>query len=362
MRFLSLVLAALLTLTAAGRAASDDRDETTRLMDEAAAAVDRGDQASGRALMEQAAATGHPEAINGFATYVNMGIGADPDPARARGLFEKAAAAGSIGAKLNLGLALIDSDLSADQKRAVELLSDLHSKPPGDAGKGAVRMLAAGGLAKAYLFGIGVDQDIERGVDLLEEADGSKEAEAGVLFLLGRTFESGWGGRERDSEKAYGYFLRAAQGGHAASQWNVGMALLNGSGVERNEREAYRWVRKAAEAGETRAEISTAVMLALGQGVAENDAEARLWYERAATRNSAHALRGLGFMLLNGEGGPREAARGHAYVRLAADAGEPAAKRLLTEFPPSLDAAERTAADEIAAKWLREHGAPVVVD
>jgi TPR repeat protein len=332
--------------------------EVERLMNEAESAFEHGDAARARALMEQAAATGQPDALNGYAVYVARGIGGEPDPKRAEKLVEQAAAAGSIGAKLNLALNGIDSDDLADQRRAVALLGDLHANPPDDKGKDAVRMFAAGGLARAYLFGIAVDKDVARGVDLLEEADASAEAEPKVLYLLGRAFESGWGGRAPDSVKSYLYFMRAAQKDHAPSQWKVGMRLLNLSGVERDEREAYRWVRMSGEAGYLNGEISTAVMLALGQGVAENDAEARTWYERAAQQNSAHALRGLGFMLLTGEGGARDPARGLAYVQLAADAGDENAVNGLDWSRSQASADERKAAETIAAQWLSEHGKP----
>ncbi len=366
MRLPLLALAALLVLPmselpACGEPSAPDArtKEAGRLMDEAHKAIASGDAARGRTLMEQAAATGDPEALNAFALFIERGIGGDPDPERARPMFEKAAAEGSIGAKLNLGVALIDSDDPKEQKRAVALLEDLHANPPaGPAPQDSTRMVSAGVLAKEFLFGRGVETDVERGVDLLEQADATEAAEPDVVFLLGRTFESGWGGREPDAAKSYRYFLRAAQKDHSAAQWKVGMALLNGSGVEKNEQEAYRWVRKSGEAGYTEGELSTAVMLAIGQGVAENDAEARTWYERAVRKNSAHALRGLGFMLLTGEGGSRDGARGFAYAKLAADAGEETAVKLLPKFEPQVSAIERATADQIAAQWLKEHGAP----
>lgn len=363
MRAAFLVMAVALAATGCAgpgkQAASTTWDpEAARLFEAAEEAVDAGDYARGRALMERAAATGEPEALNGLASYTAQGIGGERDPKRARELFEQAVAAGSIGAKLNLGLELIDSHDPADQRRAVALLEDLYANPPADKGKDAVRMLAAGGLGKAYAFGIAVEEDTARGVDLLEESDASEEAMPDVLFLLGRTFDSGLGGREPDAVKSYRYFLRAAHKHDAPSQWKVGMALLNGSGVERNEREAYRWVRKSGEAGYRSGEISTAVMLAIGQGVEENDVEARAWYDRAARKNSAHALRGLGFMLITGEGGPREGARGLAYVRLAAESGEEKAVQGLAWAESQASDDERKAAGPIAAHWVEEHGKP----
>ena len=330
-------------------------------MDAAQAALDAGDPGRARALMEQAAATGHPEAMNGFATYVNLGVGAPPDPERASALLEEAAAAGSIAAKLNLGMQLIDSTEATEQRLAVAILEELYANPPRHAGRETVRGLAAGGLARAYLFGVAVEEDVPRGVALLELAEAADAADPGTLFLLGRCYESGWGGREPDATRSTGYFRRAAELDHPGSQWKLGMALLNGSGVRADAEEAYVWVRRAAEAGFTPAEISTAVMLALGQGVEGDPAESRRWYQRAAQKNSAHAMRGLGFMLLEGDGGPRDAARGYAYLRLAADVGEPVAVQLMAQLDERLlSDEERRASEEFVERWLADHGPPTL--
>jgi len=363
MRVARLALAvALAAIGCAGHGdppASTDWDpEAARLFEAAERAVEAGDHAQGRALMEQAAATGEPDAINGLALYVGRGIGADPDPQRGRQLLEQAVGAGSVAAKVNLGNELLRSQDPKDQRRGVALLQAVYAHPPeGERGAG-LRRLAAGALAPAYLFAIGVEEDIPRGVDLLEQADASREAPAEVLYLLGRTYDSGWGGRERDALKSHLYFVRAAQMDHAPSQWYVGMSMLNESGAEHDEREAYRWVRRSGEAGFLNGELSTAVMLALGQGVAEDDVEARKWYERAVNKNSAHALRGLGFMMLTGEGGPRDPVRGFAYLQLAAEGGDGEAVERAASFRSELSEDELEAADAIVKQWLAEHGRP----
>ncbi len=140
------------------------------------------------------------------------------------------------------------------------------------------------------------------------------------------------------------------------------MALLNGWGATRDETAAYQWIRRAAEAGDPRGEISVAVMLAVGQGVDENDAEARDWYARGVARNLAPPLRGLGIMLYTGEGGPVDRARGWAYLKLAADAGEANAKRLIDERVGDLSAPDRERGEAIVADWIAKHGPPRLME
>ena len=337
------------------------KEKAGRLMDEAQELAASGEPESALACMTEAAATGDAEAINGLATFVNMGIGGEPDPGRARELWQRALAAGSIGASLNLGLQLMQSDAPADHTRAVKLLGPLYDSPPEDSGKETTRGLAAGGLGIAYTFGLGVEQDVRRGVALLEECDAAGAAWEQTHFLLGRAYESGWGEREPNPQKSSQHFWAAAEGGHPAAQWHYGMVLLRGE--PKDEIGAYSWIRKAAEGGDRRGMLSTAVMLATGAGVAENDAEAREWYQRAVNDfASAHALRGLGGMLLVGEGGAKDAARGWAYMKLAAEAGEETAKLGLERLADRVSARDRRKARKLAEEWVAQHGPPRLDD
>lgn len=344
-------LAAPTAPTAAPGAAQSATDkEVDRLIEAAGERLDAGDKAGARRLIEQAAATGHPDALNALGVYTSMGIGGAADEPAAIRLFERAVASGSTGAMLNLGGRLLQAARTpAEQRRGFEMMTRAYADEE-------IRPLAAAEMGLAYMFGFGVERDLKRGVDLMEEAERGDGADASVLFLLGQTYENGWGGRTNDVRKAYSYFLRAAERDHWKAAWHVGMMLLNGEGVVRNDREAYRWVRKSGEGGDLQGQISTAVMLALGQGVAENQAEARLWYEKAAVRGSAHAVRGLGAMLYLGQGGPVEPARGYGYLELAAEGGDENAGAILL----NLDGPEppRAEIDRHKAAWIAAHGRP----
>ncbi len=336
--------------------------ESERLMLEALAAAEADDAPRAFELMKQAADLGEPEALSGLASFIEGGVGTPADPDRALDLFEEALRQGSIAARLNIGLRLIGSDSEADQARAVGLLEDLYRSPPEDQGRESIKGAAAGGLGAAYLLGLGVHADEKRGVALLVESDRLGSASPQCHYLLGRTFQNGWGGQKRDQKKAFQHFLKSAEGGIPGGQWNVGMALLNGWGATRDDRAAYEWVRRAAEAGDPRGEISLAVMLAVGQGVSEDDAAAREWYARGVARNLAHPLRGLGIMLYTGEGGPVDRARGWAYLELAADAGEANAKRLLAEAVGNLSDADRERGEAIVADWIAKYGQPQLME
>ena len=328
-----------------------DRDAAS-LARHAHVALASGKPALARALMERAAAEGDAEALNSLATFVERGIGGEPDPEAALQLFERAAERGSVGARLNLGLRLTISERSEDQRRAVEWLIDVHNNTPDPSVSEQTRSLAAAGLGVAFLLGRGVVADVARGVDYLEEADAQGSADERTLYLLGGAYQRGWDVREPDAARASRYFARAAAKGHGEAAWQIGLAHLRGQGVEQNDALAYDWFVRACEAGDVRGDVSAAVLLAQGRGVVEDDSLARVLFERAAERGSPHALRGLGEMLVRGEGGAVDEASGLAFLLLAASAGVPV-PRDVDEL--AQDAQIRERAERIAAEWLRAH-------
>ena len=335
--------------------AREERADAARLIEEAHQALSWRDGTRARGLMEQAAAAGDPEALNGLATFVEMGVGAPPDPEFALRLLEQAASQGSLAAKLNIGLRLGNSERAEDHRRAVELLTDVHNNPPAPEAREQARAIAAGGLGVAFLLGRGVMQDVARGVDYLEEADAAGDADERSLFLLARAYQRGWDVRQPDPARAFSYFERAAEQGHAESAWQLSVAYLRGAGVPADDAKAYQWARRSADAGNTRGVVTTAYLSSLGRGVAEDDREARRWYELAVEKGSPHALRGLGEMLMRGQGGARDEARGLAYVMLAERAGlREVAADPEARLPASSTRTEARAR-RIAENWLRTH-------
>jgi uncharacterized protein len=216
--------------------ARDGRADAARLIEEAHQALSWRDGTRARALMEQAAAAGDPEALNGLATFVEMGVGAPPDPELALHVLEQAASQGSLAAKLNIGLRLGNSESAEDHRRAVELLTDVYNNPPASEAREQARAIAAGGLGVAFSLGRGVMQDVARGVDYLEEADA-----AGDAGERRRAYQRGWDVCQPDPVRAFSYFERAAEQGHAGSTWQLSVAL-RGAGAPADDREARRWV------------------------------------------------------------------------------------------------------------------------
>ena len=306
-----------------------------------------------RRLMEQGAATGAPEALNGLALYADQGVGAPPDAAKARALFERAAAAGSQAARLNLGVRLMVSSDPADQGRAAAYLQGAARNP-------AFEPSTRYALGRMKLFGLGgIARDEAGGVDLLERSLSVDPNNDDAIYLVARAYESGWGGKLRDPARALGLFRRSATLNDPRAALYLGLMLLTGEGAARDPIEASGWLRKAAAAGSADAMAQLATLLAAGDvGVMPDPPRARAWYEKAAELGSASALKGLGMMWRQGAGGPADPDRGQAYLELAADAGDYDARHVLQQLGLGPTNGDRVGIELIKAEWLNAHAKP----
>ena len=98
---------------------------------------------------------------------------------------------------------------------------------------------------------------------------------------LGVAYENGHG-VERDYAEAVKWYLEAAKQGNATAQCNLGLAYDHGRGVECNHSEAVKWYRKAAEQGNAIAQCNLGVAYENGTGVERNIEAALKWYKRSA--------------------------------------------------------------------------------
>ncbi|MDD5058761.1 MAG: hypothetical protein PHQ60_12905 [Sideroxydans sp.] len=124
------------------------------------------------------------------------------------------------------------------------------------------------------------------------------QGDAESEFYLGQVYASGLSVVESE-EESFKWFMRAAQHGHIAAQYNVGQLYKSGvgTGIGRNELEAMYWFGKASKAGDTRATYAWGMMRLYPKDTSLQDAD-------------------LGLRL----------------VREAADKGEPEAQEMLANF------------------------------
>lgn len=146
-----------------------------------------------------------------------------------------------------------------------------------------------------------------------------------------------------DAIKAYdkGNYVLAAQlltplakNGDAVAQLRLGMLNYYGRGMKENEPAAMELWEKSATQGNTEAMFQLGKAYTFGSQLAKSsadpDVEAAKWYYKAASSGHAEAQFSLGLMFLVGKGVVEDRAEALRWIRLAADQGQPEAKRFLS--------------------------------
>jgi TPR repeat protein len=95
---------------------------------------------------------------------------------------------------------------------------------------------------------------------------------------------------------------KAAEGGHAYAQYNLGFCYSNGKGFAKDVEAAAEWYAKAAAQGNATAQNNLGVIYNDGAGVARDFKAAAAWYAKAEAQGDANAQCNLGLLYYNGSG------------------------------------------------------------
>ena len=87
--------------------------------------------------------------------------------------------------------------------------------------------------------------------------------------------------------------MKAAEGGTARAQLNVGNLSFDGIGTKKDLTQALSWYQKAAAKGEPNAQNNLGWMYSKGLGVAQDYGQAVHWLARAALQGDSLALSNL---------------------------------------------------------------------
>ncbi|MDH3514281.1 MAG: sel1 repeat family protein, partial [Gammaproteobacteria bacterium] len=100
-------------------------------------------------------------------------------------------------------------------------------------------------------------------------------------YAIGRLYEKG-NGVERDLETAISWYQKAADRGHADSEYRLAVGYAYGMGIARDEAKALSWLRRAANHGQKRAQKVLAQAYKEGRlGLAADPEQAQYWYDKA---------------------------------------------------------------------------------
>ncbi|HAX91358.1 MAG TPA: hypothetical protein DCY07_04020 [Rhodospirillaceae bacterium] len=112
--------------------------------------------------------------------------------------------------------------------------------------------------------------------------------------------------------------IEEAKQGSVISQFELGMAYVQGKGTAQNYPEAAKWFKSAADQGNAEAQYNLGVMHALGEGMKQDYTEAAKWYRKAADQGNINAQYSLGGMYYEGQGVKKDFAESAKLYRQAA--------------------------------------------
>lgn len=110
---------------------------------------------------------------------------------------------------------------------------------------------------------------------------------------------------------------RQAQSGDAAAQFGLAYEYYQ----QGNHAKAFEWYTKAANQGHAKAQYALGFMYAEDLGVSQDYQKAVEWYTKAANQGNAKAQHNLGWMYKNGQGVRQNKSTAKLYFGQACDNG-----------------------------------------
>jgi TPR repeat protein len=154
----------------------------------------------------------------------------------------------------------------------------------------------------------------------------SKKLSTAELVELGYDYLVGRKGKPQDYGQAAVWIRKAAEQGHAASQYNLGHMYQQGYGVAKDYSLAISWYRKAAEQGHASAQNNLGSMYGKGFGVAKDESQAISWLRKAAKQRNPNAQNNLGLFYQAGIGTSKDEKQAISWFRKSAEQGHPEAQ------------------------------------
>lgn len=184
-------------------------------------------------------------------------------------------------------------------------------------------------LGTFYQYGNGVQRDYEKAFYWYLKAanQGSSEAQNNLASL----YQEGLG-VEKDLKKAHEWLLKSAQQNHGTAQFNLGLMHYYGLGIPINYEEAFAWFLKAAKNNEVKPKHLLGVMYYYGKGVKKNDSKAVYWWKKAADSGNVFAQHNLGCMYQIGAGVRQDYQEALKWYQLAANKGNSSAQHSVGLF------------------------------
>lgn len=252
------------------------------------------------AIMSKAKA-GDASAMNEVGTWYYTGKHVSRDYSQAYGWWEKASlksnvrAIGNLGMCYQLGRGVVRDSVDAVRlykKSIKEGNSALLEQRSKNASRSSFDAMLIG---DCYEQGIGVKKDYLKAAEFyalaasMGSVDGMRQS--GLCYLNGK-----------EPTKALPYFEKGANKSDMPCEYWAGKMLLGGMGVPANEQQAVVYLLKAAEGGMAAAQTEIGTLYAEGRGVTKNETQAVEWYRKSAYQGHPKGMWNYGNALKDGLG------------------------------------------------------------
>ncbi|POG66371.1 hypothetical protein GLOIN_2v1879909 [Rhizophagus irregularis DAOM 181602=DAOM 197198] len=152
-----------------------------------------------------------------------------------------------------------------------------------------------------------------------------------AMFNLANKYKDGEG-TEKNLEKAFHLYQKAAKKNHTEAMFNLAKRYYNGEGTEKNLEKAFHWCQKAAENDHINAMNDLAIYYNNGKGTEKNLEKAFYWYQKAAENSNEIAMFNLAICYENGEGTETNLERAFYWYQKVAENGNEIAMFNLATF------------------------------
>lgn len=183
------------------------------------------------------------------------------------------------------------------------------------------------------------------------------QGDANAQFTVGQEYLEGKGPEvqlpvnERLS-KAARWFRRAAENGHAASQYRLATLYELGQGAPKDINISTNWYERAAESGHVKAMHNLAVLSISGSGKSANYVTAAKWFAKAAEHGLRDSQYNVGILYERGLGIEKDAVKAYQWFAIAAQQGDEKAARKRDDIARSLSDADRKTVDRVVSGWV----------
>ncbi|WP_026759954.1 tetratricopeptide repeat protein [Selenomonas ruminantium] len=295
----------------------------------------------------QAADAGETDAMAQIGIFYQSGQGVEQSFEKAIEWYHKILDAGNVDGWYLLGTVYEDME---DYEKSVECYERQIDE------EGTCKYDAYYGLAKAYRYGLGKEENFAKALDYYQQAAGNgvimSMVDLGQLYYegdfvkqdysianywfekaansyngnylafahLGEAYHHGLG-KEVNYDKAKEYYEKAMDAGEDAVLFWYGEIYFD----EEQYKEALNYFQRAAVDGnefQAEAENTIGIMYQQGKGVEQDFVKAAEWYQKAAGHGNASAMCALGTMYNRGQGMAQDCAQAAYWALQAAKLGD----------------------------------------